>query len=343
MSWPAEELEHVGACPVCRSKERSLRHADISDVVYRKAPGTWRLYRCHQCQACYIDPRPTPTSIGKAYSDFYTHNAAPPSSASLLRRFNRAIRNGYINHRVKGALRPSTLLGAWLVPFFPSKRREMDFSLRCLPEIGKDKTVLDVGSGNGDFLEFAATLGWNVRGVEPDATAAALAQSRGLRIDVGRFEEIDLPAASFDAITLCHVIEHFHDPVEVLAKAARLLKPGGLLWMATPNTDSAGHLRFGKSWIGLDSPRHLVLFNSRSLLEALKRSGFEGNHRFLSGRSSRGDFLLSWKAANGLRPFEPHAIRFPMRLRIEAYLADLRNYRLPRTEGEIIFLGKKQA
>jgi hypothetical protein len=57
--------------------------------------------------------------------------------------------------------------------------------------------------------------------------------------------------------------------------AYRLLKPGGILWLETPNIDSVGHCRWGKHWRGLEPPRHLVLFNYRSLRTLLSQVGFQ--------------------------------------------------------------------
>jgi len=70
------------------------------------------------------------------------------------------------------------------------------------------------------------------------------------------------------------VVEHASDPILVLEHCFRLLKPGGKLWLETPNIDSRGRLRFQSNWRGLEPPRHLVLFNRQSLHAALKQVGF---------------------------------------------------------------------
>ena len=75
-------------------------------------------------------------------------------------------------------------------------------------------------------------------------------------------------------ITLSHVIEHVHDPMKVLESCLKLLKPGGKIWIETPNIHSLGHDRFQKNWRGLETPRHLVLFNKVSLREAVLNAGF---------------------------------------------------------------------
>jgi hypothetical protein len=65
----------------------------------------------------------------------------------------------------------------------------------------------------------------------------------------------------------------------------RLLKPDGALWISTPNVDSLGHARFGRYWRGLETPRHLVLFNEASLVHAFQKAGFDRVKRLESGPS----------------------------------------------------------
>jgi SAM-dependent methyltransferase len=103
-------------------------------------------------------------------------------------------------------------------------------------------------------------------------------------------DEAPHPADSFDAVTLSHVIEHLHDPVESLAACLRLLKPGGQIWVATPNVEGLGHRRFGRDWFGLDPPRHLVIFTRRALDRALRSAGFE-SRSFL--RTYRGQMIVA--------------------------------------------------
>ena len=80
--------------------------------------------------------------------------------------------------------------------------------------------------------------------------------------------------ASFDAITLHHVIEHLHNPVEILELCLRLLRPGGTISIITPNIAARGSKIYGQDWYPLQPPSHLVLFTTRSLIKAMKRAGY---------------------------------------------------------------------
>jgi SAM-dependent methyltransferase len=72
----------------------------------------------------------------------------------------------------------------------------------------------------------------------------------------------------------CHaVIENLHDPLEVLRACRRVLAPGDVLSIATPNADALSHASFGASWRGLEVPRHLVLFTRSGLIDAMTRAG----------------------------------------------------------------------
>jgi SAM-dependent methyltransferase len=87
-------------------------------------------------------------------------------------------------------------------------------------------------------------------------------------------DQVDLPAKSFDVVTLHHVIEHAPDPIELLRHCRRVLKPSGLLVLVTPNLSSLGHTVFSRNWRDLDPPRHFYLFNVGTLSECVTRSGF---------------------------------------------------------------------
>jgi len=77
-AWPEDGLERVGRCPLCASSSRSVRHTDLSDRLFRAAPGRWTLHDCAGCGGAYVDPRPTRETIGLAYRSYYTHDDEAP-------------------------------------------------------------------------------------------------------------------------------------------------------------------------------------------------------------------------------------------------------------------------
>ena len=117
-------------------------------------------------------------------------------------------------------------------------------------------------------------VGWRVHGQDVDPKAVEQARSLGLDARVGNLADIGLDDESMDAVILYHVIEHLPDPLAVLTECLRVLKPGGVLALATPNIKSGGHRRFGEAWRDLDPPRHLRLFTTRALGETIRKAGF---------------------------------------------------------------------
>lgn len=276
-AWPENGLERVSICPVCCGDQRRLIHEKLSDKIFECAPGYWDMFECRTCRSAYLDPRPTESTIGLAYSTYFTHELsanADYGDLGLLRRFKRALANGYRNHRFSTDLRPSSKLGV-LFAFFSLKFRSLlDAERRHIPPGFPGSRLLDIGCGNGEFLVLAAQAGWSVVGLEPDPKAAEAARTLGLDVRQNSINSLNPEIERFDGITLSHVIEHLHDPFSALQRCYDLLNPGGWIWIETPNVDAQGHELFGPSWRGLEPPRHLVLFNRPSLIDVLRKVGF---------------------------------------------------------------------
>jgi SAM-dependent methyltransferase len=90
--------------------------------------------------------------------------------------------------------------------------------------------LLDVGAGLGIFMETMAQSGWSVEGAEPSGIAAQEARRRTKApVHLGLLENLDLPEASYDAITFFDALRTVPDPMAFLRQARRLLRPGGTL------------------------------------------------------------------------------------------------------------------
>lgn len=277
--WAATELEKVDRCPVCGGTNRKLLHEGLKDSAFGVAPGRWNIYTCLSCRSGFLDPRPTPASIGRAYANYYTHDL---TDSYVVRRRNGVrglvhdLLNGYQNHRY-GVRREHALgAGRWLVPLLVPLRSAADAELRHLspaPRAGANR-LLDIGCGSGAFLALARTAGWEVEGLDFDPGAVETARQRGLVAHQGDIRLLADRKSCFDVITLSHVLEHVYDPAELLSSAFRLLVPGGTLWVETPNVSSLGHRKFGPHWRGLESPRHLMLFSREGLLQMVRAAGF---------------------------------------------------------------------
>jgi len=338
--WPAEDLEHVVACPLCGERGPALIHDDLVDNSFRTAPGHWRLWRCASCQATYLDPRPNAATIYRAYGSYYTHGSGEVP-LSRLRELYRQLVHGYTNVRYGARLSPATAWGVLLIGSVPYLRRHADREYRHLPPLPTGGgRVLDVGCGDGAFLALARGCGWDVLGLEPDPKAALAAARRGLPVIDGDLARLDGQASVFDVITMAHVIEHVHDPVAVLRACHRLLKPGGTLWLETPNAGSLGLHLFAQDWRGLEAPRHLVLFTPAALRRVLRDAGFENCGSPPTPSVRRWMFQRSLAIRAGRRPDDTRPL--PLGWLLRAWAGDLREtFGEPR--GEFLTVTARKA
>ena len=276
--WLPGDLETRPHCPVCQSEERRVLHDKLEDRLFG-VPGCWTLWQCLRCGSGWLDPNPSPQAIGKAYSDYLTHSV-PPTEVYLVRkaplwRIKQAAVHGLLNrslgYRFRQALPFS--LSRLILPEI-RRRRALNRVRHLPPPSSESASLLDVGCGNGSFILIARHLGYRAIGCEPDPRAAAAARDCGCEVYESSLPCPTLTPRSFDHLTLAHVIEHMHDPLALLRECYALLRPGGRLWIQTPNLLGPGHAFWGRDWRGLEPPRHLALFTPDSLLEALHLTGF---------------------------------------------------------------------
>lgn len=337
--WPADGLEAVAACPVCGRAERSVFYSGLRDRAFRAAPGSWRLVRCRDCLSAYLDPRPTAETIGLAYRSYYTHGSA--SLAPPVGPLRQGLANDYRRARW-GYGEGQAIPGGRLIPrVAPSRGALVDREIRHLPAVPGGR-LLDVGCGSGAFLAQMAGLGWRAEGIDPDPAAVAGARDAGLSVTQGTLADLD-PAeheCAFDAVTLSHVIEHLHDPAEDLRRIRGLLRPGGLLWIATPNLEALGLRRFGQDWLGLDPPRHLVLFTRGSLEGLLRDTGFEPQAPPPASPHALQMFSQSAAIGQGRLP-DQGPVNGTRRLRALAAIANRASLRNPRHAEELLMVAKR--
>lgn len=237
------------------------------------------MWRCEECRVAYLDPRPTEASIGRAYSDYYTHQPFKPSyhvSQFNERTLKTRLRLGYYNARYGYNFANGWSIGNAVFSIMRKKKALADHMIRHLPAPSVPRApLLDVGCGNGAFLLLAQSLGFDPVGLEPDNNAAANARAGGLEVRSGILPDSRLPANYFEHVTLNHVFEHLHRPRQAANEILRILKPGGRVWFSQPNAEAAGLKAFGKYWRGLEVPRHLSLYGVTNFANILRNAGIE--------------------------------------------------------------------
>lgn len=276
MDSSAIRTRPVAKCFLCGSAGEVL-YSGIRDRSFG-APGEWGLRRCPKsdCGLIWLDPQPIEADIGKAYATYYTHDQPAPGT-SLVRDAVYGVWRSYLRVRLgyqQGVGPAWRAIFSPLALLHPGGLDELDSAAMYLPAPGGKAKVLDVGCGSGVLLARMKSLGWDAEGVELDPGGVAAARARGVQVYQGQLADAKFPDNHFDAVHSAHVIEHVYDPVTLLRECFRILKPGGKLVILTPNTGSWGHQKFGSSWLNLDPPRHLILFNTPTLRAAAERQGF---------------------------------------------------------------------
>jgi 2-polyprenyl-3-methyl-5-hydroxy-6-metoxy-1,4-benzoquinol methylase len=135
--------------------------------------------------------------------------------------------------------------------------------------------LLDVGCSIGLFLDLARQRGWHGTGLELASRAREYART------TFELEVLDVPLAeagfadgTFDAVTLLSVLEHANDPRALLTDCARVLRPGGALYVVVPNVESLACRVLREHARTFDGRNHLVYFSRSTLTAMLERTGF---------------------------------------------------------------------
>ena len=248
MNAPAqfpELAQHAAepACPICSTRETRF-HAKAHDIEYCTSSDVYSWRGCDACGVLFLDPMPT-DKLGEIYpSNYYSYAEGKSSTVQ----------------KIKEAL----------------DRKRFKGLLSAIP--GQSLSVLDIGGGSGWLLDMVKNADPRVTEtcvVDLDAGAADIARAKGHTFVQGRIEDAPLDT-QFDFILMLNLIEHVADPRAMLTKVRGLLKPGGQLFIKTPNFDSLDARLFRhRSWAGFHTPRHFVLFQRRSLEALCRECGLE--------------------------------------------------------------------
>lgn len=273
-----KDIEFLDKCPNCTSQKMSVVYKNVKDFVSRNFQNRWQYNKCLYCGCLVLNPRPKPFVIERAYEDYHTHKIQPVKSRErsekLLENIKKRLKNGYRNHKFGNYFYPASKIGI-LYGLFPFKRRAVLGPIGDIPNINYSGRLLDVGSGSGKVLKLAETLGLEAYGVDFDKVVVDDAKKENNKVSLGGIEVWKGYEGFFDTIIMSHVFEHLYDHDECLRIAYHILKPGGYIWLETPNIDSFGRNKFKGYWRGLEPPRHLVLFNWDQIENKLKETGFQ--------------------------------------------------------------------
>ena len=160
--------------------------------------------------------------------------------------------------------------GSWYRPAsgrfaFPGDailRRTRALLARRIDAIAPPGPVLDVGAGEGVLVRALRSRGRAVLGLEREERPPEVLDKS--------LDEVD---GEWAAVVFWHSLEHLREPGADLERAAKLLAPGGMLFVAVPNIESLQARVFAERWLALDLPRHLAHVPARGLVARLGQLG----------------------------------------------------------------------
>ncbi len=231
---------HYTNCPVCNSINIA---AVLKAKDYTVSKEIFEVWECIDCTLRFTQ------NVPDAF-----HIAAYYESADYISHSNTS--KGFVNklyHTVR---------------YFTLNSKKNFVEKFCNKE---SKNLLDVGAGTGAFAATMQKAGWNVTALEPDKTARENAKKE-LNISPYPSEELfNLKPASFNVITLWHVLEHVHDLHNYINTFFSLLKDKGCLIIAVPNYTAYDAREYSASWAAYDVPRHLYHFSPASMKVLLEK------------------------------------------------------------------------
>ncbi|MDR0753943.1 MAG: class I SAM-dependent methyltransferase [Prevotellaceae bacterium] len=233
----------IQKCPVCNSI--NIKH-DFLCIDYCVSREKFDVYVCRQCDFLFTNHFPSNHSMDKYYYDlkYISHSD---------------IKKGFINK---------------LYHFVRSYTVKRKLKFVCNQSKKKTGKILDIGCGTGYFLNEAKRKGWETFGIEKNERASKRAIESFNMFVKPEHHIYKFPKASFDVITLWHVLEQREDLNETMEKIYDLLLPDGIAVVALPNCSSYDAKHYRSYWAGYDVPRHLWHFTPKTMELFIKKFKF---------------------------------------------------------------------
>lgn len=138
----------------------------------------------------------------------------------------------------------------------------------------KNNNIIDVGCGDGYFLDEAKKRGWNVYGTEYMDSKVEFCRQKGINMSQGILDPKNYAPDFFDVIVSIEVIEHINNAREEIKNFHRMVRPGGIVYLTTPHYNSLSRRMFRGKWNIIDYPSHLSYYTKKTLKRLFNDSGF---------------------------------------------------------------------
>jgi 2-polyprenyl-3-methyl-5-hydroxy-6-metoxy-1,4-benzoquinol methylase len=238
---PSGERPRLHACPLCSHEHLTYQFThDGTPIVV-----------CDSCGLLMRNPQPSDQELAEIYTDEYFLGSAK-SERDLAEETNR--------------LKQATA-GSYLDAV------ESRLGVTASSRVGLK--LLEVGSGLGNLVVEADRRGYQVTGIEYSEDSVRVANQKlgAAKVVHGSLETVELPAETFDVAVFADVLEHTRDPLRELRRVWRVLKPGGVLFIAVPSLDSWSARIMKRRWMEFKL-EHLFFFDTQTIQSLLFHAGF---------------------------------------------------------------------
>jgi len=234
-------MNPINNCPVC---EENNNFTFLKSRNFRINEEKFDVKECNNCSMRFTSPLPSVSEIGDYYDpvNYVSHTGT---------------KKGIVN-KLFHAVRKITLRNKF----------------NLLTKVSKGKRHLDIGAGNGIFLNFMKEKGWDVSGIElDDRSRTAIEKNTGLKIATTVHENSE--SNEYDVITMWHVLEHVYDLKKDITAIKSKLKKDGVFIVAVPNCDSYDAEFYKEYWAAYDLPIHLYHFRPKNISDLFAQFDME--------------------------------------------------------------------
>lgn len=236
-------IKFMETCPICSSHD-SIDFLQTNDFAI--SGESFLLKQCRDCRFIWTANAPTIELSSKYYEseDYVSHS---DTSKGFINKLYHSGRNYMLKQK-----------------------------FRLINRYNSTGRILDIGCGTGYFINYLANRGYDTKGIEISEDARSFAKSNfDLEVYHPDWFLNDSGKATYDIITLWHVLEHLHDFNKYLERIYESLESSGSLFIAVPNHTSFDAKKYKEYWAGYDVPRHLWHFSPNDIKSLMAKYNFE--------------------------------------------------------------------
>lgn len=226
------------ACPLCNKKDFELKILKTGRHIVR----------CRHDGLMMVNPQPTKLELDRIYNNQYFSSSKKRTESSV----------GYYDYLAEKPL---------LTPYFKRK-------VSLLKTFLLGKRVLEIGSSYGFFLEEANRQGLDILGIDISRKPVAYAKKQGLQTRTTDLFQAKFRSNSFDGVVAFHLIEHISNPLRFMKEVNRIVKPKGVVLLATPTYGGYLERLMGPRWFSYRHREHLYFFSKKTIRTLLTKADF---------------------------------------------------------------------